>query len=97
MHYAGYSKDEILKIARELAGEMINVDVEEREKGVVISVKLKWSEKLVPNGETSVGIFKDDYTSETNQESEVKKIRSSTQRGRTNCQRICCRFDRLAN
>jgi hypothetical protein len=76
LHSAGYSKDEILKIARELAGEMINVDVEEREKGMVLSVKLKWTEKLLPNGETSFGIFKINYAGETNQEFETK-IRDS--------------------
>jgi hypothetical protein len=80
LHYVGYSKDEILKIAKELAGEMINVDVEEREKGMVISVKLKWTEKLLPNVEASVGIFKWDYTSETNQESETKKTKDSQHR-----------------
>jgi hypothetical protein len=76
LHSAEYSKDEILKIAREIAGEMINVDVEEREKGMVLSVKLKWTEKLLPNGETSFGIFKINYTGETNQEFETK-IRDS--------------------
>jgi hypothetical protein len=72
LHSAGYSKDEILKIARELAGEMINVDVEEREKGMVLSIKLKWTEKLLPNGWTSFSIFKINHAGETNQEFETK-------------------------
>lgn len=76
MHSAGYSKDEILKIARELAGEMINVDIEEREKGMVLSVKLEWTEKLLPNGWTSFGIFKINHAGETNQKFETK-IRDS--------------------
>jgi hypothetical protein len=42
---------------------------------MVLSVKQKWSEKLLPTGETAVAIFKINYTSETDQESEIKEIR----------------------
>ncbi len=56
LHSARYSKDEILKIARRLAGEIIDVEVEEDEN--IFSIKLSWKQKLLPNGSTSYSLFK---------------------------------------
>jgi hypothetical protein len=67
---AGYSKDEILKIAEELASDMINVEVEEKEQ--FFRIKLKWAQPLSPTIERSHAIFKIKYTGEKNEQFETK-------------------------